>query len=104
MPTYEYTCEKCGHAFEFIHSMTAKPLKVCPKDVCPKKTWGKGPVKKQMSGGAGLLFKGTGFYITDYRSKNYKEGAKKDSASPTKTETKPAATESKPKPSTDKKA
>lgn len=106
MPTYEYTCQKCGHAFEFVHSMTAKPLSVCPKEVCPKKAWGKGQVKKQMSAGAGLLFKGTGFYITDYRSKNYTEGAKKDSTS-SKPESKPAATttssDSKPKVKSDTK-
>ncbi|MBI3868465.1 MAG: zinc ribbon domain-containing protein [Verrucomicrobia bacterium] len=107
MPTYEYTCQKCGHAFESVHSMTAKPLSVCPKELCPKKPWGKGSVKKQMSAGAGLLFKGTGFYITDYRSKNYTEGAKKE-APPAKTEAKPSTTppaaDSKPKAKTEKKA
>lgn len=80
MPTYEYVCDKCGHAFEFFQSMTAKPLTTCPKEICPKKRWGKGKVSKQLSAGAGLIFKGTGFYITDYRSQNYKEGAKKDSS------------------------
>lgn len=80
MPTYEYVCDKCGHAFEFFQSMTAKPLTTCPKEVCPKKRWGKGKVSKQLSAGAGLIFKGTGFYITDYRSQNYKEGAKKDAS------------------------
>ena len=70
MPTYEYVCEKCGHEFESARSMAAAPLKHCPKDLCPKKKWGRGLVRKKISGGAGLLFKGSGFYITDYRSEN----------------------------------
>jgi len=77
MPTYEYICEKCGHEFEAFHSIAAT-LKVCPEDKCAKKKWGRGKVKKKIGAGAGLLFKGSGFYITDYRSKNYSEGAKKD--------------------------
>ena len=60
--------------------MTDPPLAICPKEVCGQKQWGRGKVKKRISGGAGLLFKGTGFYITDYRSDKYKEAAKKDSA------------------------
>lgn len=60
--------------------MSAEPLTVCPKEVCPQKRWGKGKVKRAISGGAGLLFKGSGFYITDYRSEKYKEAAKKDVA------------------------
>jgi len=78
MPTYEYTCAKCGHEFEFFQSMKDKPLTVCPKEKCNLKKWGKGRVKKMMGVGAGLIFKGSGFYITDYRSENYKQGAKKD--------------------------
>ena len=81
MPTYEYICEKCEHAFELFQTMSAKTLTVCPKEQCPKKTWGKGKVKRQMGAGAGLIFKGSGFYITDYRSQNYKDGAKKDNSS-----------------------
>lgn len=102
MPTYEYVCEKCGHEFEKFQLMAAKPLTVCPEDVCPQKKWGKGKVKKMISAGAGLIFKGSGFYITDYRSENYKEAAKKDaSASSSSTSSdskaaKPASTESKP--------
>ena len=95
MPTYEYACAKCGQEFEFIQSMKDQPLTVCPKEKCAQKRWGKGRVKKLMSTGAGLLFKGSGFYITDYRSENYKAGAKKESsAGETKTsggESKPAA-------------
>jgi putative FmdB family regulatory protein len=84
MPTYEYICGKCGHEFEAVRSMSAKPLRVCPEDLCGQKKWGHGKVKKKISAGAGLLFKGSGFYITDYRSEKYKDAAKKDSA-PAKT-------------------
>ena len=80
MPTYEYVCEKCGKHFEKFQSMMDKPLVICPESVCGRKKWGRGKVKKQMSAGAGLIFKGSGFYITDYRSEKYKEAAKKDSA------------------------
>jgi putative FmdB family regulatory protein len=82
MPTYVYHCEKCGSQFEQVQSISAKPLTVCSKELCPQKSWGKGKVKRVISGGAGLLFKGSGFYITDYRSDKYKEAAKKDSATP----------------------
>jgi len=63
MPTYEYLCPKCGHAFELFQSMRDEPLKKCPK--C-KKTG----VKRLVGGGAGLIFKGSGFYITDYKKKS----------------------------------
>lgn len=96
MPTYEYFCEKCGHEFEAVQPMSAKPLRTCPKELCAQKKWGRGRVKKKISGGAGLLFKGSGFYITDYRSQKYKDAAKKETAAPPK----PAATETKPAPST----
>ncbi len=114
MPTYEYVCEKCGHQFEKVQPISAKTLTVCPEDSCAQKRWGKGKVKRAISAGGGLLFKGSGFYITDYRSDNYKAGAKKDSspaasssdAKPAGGDTKaaPAKTESKPaKPSPAKK-
>ena len=80
LPTYEYICEKCGHQFEKIQSISAKALNVCPEELCARKPWGKGKVKRAISGGAGLIFKGSGFYITDYRSEKYKEAAKKDAA------------------------
>lgn len=70
MPTYEYECEKCGHLFEEFQSMTAKPLTTCPAEGC------EGKVHRILSGGAGFLFKGDGFYITDYRSDSYKKAAK----------------------------
>ena len=93
MPTYEYVCEKCGHQFETIQSISAKPLSVCPEEMCSQKRWGKGKVKRAISTGGGLIFKGSGFYITDYRSDKYKEAAKKDSAPASSSggDTKPAA-------------
>src|SRR5579864_593843 len=98
MPTYEYQCQKCGHEFEAFQSISAEPLKNCPKELCAQKKWGRGRVTKKISGGAGLLFKGSGFYITDYRSQKYKDAAKKEStpAADTKSDSKPAKTESKP--------
>jgi putative FmdB family regulatory protein len=92
MPTYEYACEKCGHEFEASQSMSAPPLTICPRELCAKKTWGRGRVKKKISSGAGLLFKGSGFYITDYRSENYKQSANKaagDTKPAVKAEVKP---------------
>ena len=80
MPTYEYVCEKCGHQFEKFQPISAAPLAVCPKELCARKRWGKGKVKRTIGAGAGLIFKGSGFYITDYRSEKYKEAAKKDTA------------------------
>jgi putative FmdB family regulatory protein len=81
MPTYEYICKKCGHHFDLFQSISAAPLAVCPKERCAQKTWGRGKVQRAISGGAGLIFKGSGFYITDYRSEKYKEAAKRDTAS-----------------------
>jgi putative FmdB family regulatory protein len=99
MPTYEYNCAKCGHNFEKVQSIKANALTVCPREVCPRKPWGKGKVVRRIGLGGGLIFKGSGFYTTDYRSENYKAGAKKDLAAqtPAKTESK---TESKPGSST----
>jgi putative FmdB family regulatory protein len=82
MPTYEYVCSKCEHHFEKFQRMTDSALSVCPKELCPRKRWGKGKVKRVMSAGAGLIFKGSGFYITDYRSEGYKAAAKKEAAPP----------------------
>lgn len=79
MPTYDYVCEKCGAEFELFQSMKDDPITTCTKDVCPKKRWGKGRVKRQMGTGAGIIFKGSGFYETDYRSEGYKKAAQKES-------------------------
>jgi putative FmdB family regulatory protein len=81
MPTYDYFCEKCKQTFEAFQSMRDEPFKECPKELCRKSKWGHGKVKRLLGTGAGLIFKGSGFYSTDYRSASYKEGAKKDSGS-----------------------
>ena len=59
-------------------------FKTCPEALCRMETWGQGEVKRQMGTGAGLIFKGSGFYITDYRSDSYKEAAKKDTSGGTR--------------------
>jgi putative FmdB family regulatory protein len=104
MPTYEYICEKCNHEFELFQPITAEPLTVCPKEHCQGARWGKGRVKRKIGGGGGLIFKGSGFYITDYRSDSYKASAKKDSesskAAPASSDSKPASTT--PAPAADK--
>ena len=95
MPTYEYVCEKCGHQFEKFQPISAKALTVCPEELCAQKRWGKGKVKRAIGAGAGLIFKGSGFYSTDYRSDKYKEAAKKDVApvASSSTTEKPASSE-----------
>jgi len=79
-------------------------FKVCPEALCRMKKWGKGPVKRLLGAGAGLIFKGSGFYITDYRSEGYKQSASKDTASSAEkkadtkpAEAKPASSDKKPK-------
>jgi putative FmdB family regulatory protein len=72
MPTYEYKCSACGQKFEKFQSMTSAPIRKCPH--C-----GKNKVERLIGTGAGLIFKGSGFYITDYRSEGYKEKAKAES-------------------------
>ena len=90
MPTYEYECAKCNKTFEIVQSMKDDALKSCPKPLCRMKTWGKGKVKRKIGAGAGLIFKGSGFYITDYRSEGYKksksESTKASDSSSTKSE------------------
>ena len=85
MPTYEYRCDACGHGFEKFQPITAAPVRECPK--CKKRK-----VRRVITGGAGFLFKGSGFYQTDYRSKSYAEAAKKDS--PAKKDSKDSSTKS----------
>ena len=97
MPTYDYKCANCDHLMEVFQSITAKPLRKCPE--C-----GKLKLQRLIGTGAGLIFKGSGFYETDYRSDSYKKGAesekpktessKTDSKKETKTET--AKADSKP--------
>lgn len=71
MPTYEYACTKCEHRFEVFHSIRDEAQRRCPK--CRAKA------KRVPAGGAGLLFRGSGFYITDYRSEGYRKAAKQES-------------------------
>jgi putative FmdB family regulatory protein len=68
MPTYGYACEQCGHEFDSFQSITAKPLRKCPQ--C-----GRSSLKRLIGTGAGILFKGSGFYCTDYRGDSYKKAA-----------------------------
>src|SRR5262249_18125413 len=73
MPTYEYQCEACGHNFDEFQSFSDKPLKKCPKCKKPK-------LRRIFGIGAAVLFKGSGFYQTDYRSESYKSAAKAEEA------------------------
>jgi len=70
MPTYDYKCQDCGYDFEKFQSINARKLTKCPR--CG------GKVKRLIGTGAGIIFKGSGFYETDYRSKNYKDGKKRE--------------------------
>lgn len=83
MPTYDYKCDKCGHSMETFHSITAKPLKKCPK--C-----GKNGLKRLVGAGAALIFKGSGFYCTDYRKSGStppSSSASSEGSTPAKSET-----------------
>jgi putative FmdB family regulatory protein len=88
MPTYGYACENCGHEFDEFQSITAEPLRKCP-------SCGKLRLKRLIGTGSAIIFKGSGFYATDYRSDNYKTAAKSDSGTPSKSADKK---ETKPKP------
>jgi len=101
MPTYEYSCAKCDKTFEAFQSMRDKPFRECPKELCRLPKWGHGKVKRLLGTGAGLIFKGSGFYATDYRSSSYKEAAKKDvpATSVATGEKSPAVKETSAKPS-----
>jgi putative FmdB family regulatory protein len=83
MPTYDYQCQDCGYTFEVFQSMTARKLRKCPR--CD------GRLKRLLGTGAGIIFKGSGFYATDYRSPSYLEGEKKE-----KKESKPAPSKKSP--------
>lgn len=83
MPTYEYECTKCGHTFEKFHSISAEPPKRCPKCRCK--------VRRKVGTGGGLIFKGSGFYITDYRSEGYRKASKAEQGDTASTKTKKEA-------------
>jgi len=98
MPTYDYKCEACKHTWDEFQPITSKPTKKCPE--C-----GKSKAKRQIGAGAGIIFKGSGFYITDYRSDSYKKAAEADtktssgggdSGSAKKSESKSSTGDSKP--------
>ena len=101
MPTYEYECDGCGHAFEEFQYFSEEPLTKCPE--CKKKK-----LRRLFGTGASVIFKGSGFYETDYRSEGYKAAAKAETETPktdakaeakseTKTESKPEAKPAKSK-------
>jgi putative FmdB family regulatory protein len=98
MPTYEYECKKCGLEFERFQRISEPPVKRCP--TC------KGAVRRKIGTGAGLLFKGSGFYITDYRSEGYQKAAKADSGASSSGSSSPSTTAApaKEKPKAGKKA
>jgi putative FmdB family regulatory protein len=85
MPTYDYICDSCSHEFETFESIKADPQTVCP--ACQKST-----LRRKIGAGAAILFKGSGFYQTDYRSESYKKGAAADKPP----ESKPAESSSSP--------
>ena len=72
MPTYDYECSSCGHAYELFQPITARPKKKCP-------SCGERSANRLIGTGAGIIFKGSGFYETDYRSDSYQKAAKADS-------------------------
>ena len=100
MPNYDYECEKCGKTFEVFQSMKDKAFETCPESSCLMETWGQGKVRRLLGTGAGLIFKGSGFYITDYRSEGYKQAAKKEGGDggAAKTESKPSTPSASPAP------
>ncbi len=78
MPVYEYKCSKCGKIFDFKQSMKDASLTKCPESVCEQEVKGEGEVSRIISGNVGLVFKGSGFYVTDYaRNGNGKQKAEK---------------------------
>lgn len=83
MPNYDYICQTCGHTFEVFQRMNDAKLEHCPLQGCD------GTVKRLLGTGAGVIFKGSGFYQTDYRSDSYKQAASKDKGGETKKESKP---------------
>jgi putative FmdB family regulatory protein len=84
MPTYDYRCQACAHEFDAFQSMTARPLSKCPE--C-----GERRLERLIGPGAGFIFRGDGFYITDYRSDSYKSAAEAETKPATETGSKPAA-------------
>ncbi|MEW6509332.1 MAG: zinc ribbon domain-containing protein [Bacteroidota bacterium] len=88
MPTYEYVCKQCGHSFSELQSITAEPLVRCPQ--C-----GKDALARAVGAGGGLIFKGSGFYLTDYKNSQPSTGTNKEKEKPTPSDS-PAAPKSAP--------
>jgi putative FmdB family regulatory protein len=100
MPTYDYRCESCGHELEVFQRISESPKRKCPR--CKKSK-----LRRKIGGGAGFLFKGSGFYLTDYRSDSYKKSAEADRKVDSGGEAKPAAGDTTPpakKPAPEKKS
>ena len=95
MPTYEYYCTSCGFEFEEFQSIASEPISICPK--CSKE------VKRKITGGTGLIFKGSGFYITDYKKQGSKSSKDKTDEKPKKEKDSPISTSSKSEKKTKKK-
>jgi putative FmdB family regulatory protein len=100
MPTYDYLCENCGYEFEQFQTIKARPLRKCP--ICKKTS-----LKRLIGAGSGLIFKGSGFYKTDYRSEDYKKQAKQSEETATgkaKSQTTGSKPPEKTKPKTEEKS
>ncbi len=82
MPTYVYKCKKCGKVFEYSQRITEDALSTCPKELCDQDIKGMGEVERQISKNIGLMFSGSGFYLTDYANKHTSSSAAKESAPP----------------------
>jgi len=80
MPNYDYQCKECSHTFEVFQKMSDPKLEDCPQDDC------EGKVRRLLGSGAGVIFKGSGFYQTDYRSESYKKGQSKEGGASSKKE------------------
>ncbi|MBN1981748.1 MAG: FmdB family transcriptional regulator [Chitinivibrionales bacterium] len=98
MPTYEYKCATCGYYFEKFQRITEDPITACPKEGCS------GTVNRIISRGAAVIFKGSGFYQTDYRSESYKKAVSADSSEKSSTSSEKSSTSEKSTPSIDKSA
>ena len=96
MPTYEYECKHCGNVFDVFQSITASPLRTAKCESCKKSR----PVKRLISAGGGVIFKGSGFYQTDYRSDSYKKARDADKPADASTPSKDGDKTPKDKPST----
>jgi putative FmdB family regulatory protein len=97
MPTYDYVCESCGHKWELFQSIKAEAVRTCPE--CGKKK-----AKRMIGPGAGIIFKGSGFYQTDYRSSAYKKAAEADQKSQNGGDSKKSESSTKSESSSDSKA